>query len=147
MLQPLHRKPEYNSNMLIQPALEIGKEEDEHEQEANHVADKVMRLKDEDEKIQPMQDEEEDKVMCMTDEEEDSVMCMQDEEEEGVQIQKKTENPSSENIASQKVESGIKSNKGNGQSLPGNLQQEMGNKIGADFSDVKIHTGENSVQM
>lgn len=35
--------------MVIQPVLEVGKEDDEHEKEANHVADKVMRMKETDE--------------------------------------------------------------------------------------------------
>jgi len=38
-------------------------------------------------------------------------------------------------------QSKLESSKGDGQSLPENVQQEMGSKMGADFSDVKVHTG------
>ncbi len=38
-------------------------------------------------------------------------------------------------------------NPGGGTSLDANVQQEMGNKIGADFSNVKVHTDSNAVQM
>lgn len=37
--------------------------------------------------------------------------------------------------------SSLEQSKGSGQSLPGNVQQEMGSKMGADLSGVKIHTG------
>ena len=41
----------------------------------------------------------------------------------------------------------IKSKKGNGHQLPGTVQSEMGQKIGADFSGVNIHTGSEAAQM
>lgn len=42
---------------------------------------------------------------------------------------------------SPEFQSKLESSKGGGQSLPENLQQEMGSKMGADFSGVKVHTG------
>ncbi len=41
----------------------------------------------------------------------------------------------------------LDSSKGNGQSLPENVQQDIGGKMGADLSDVKIHTGSNAHEM
>jgi pyrrolidone-carboxylate peptidase len=41
----------------------------------------------------------------------------------------------------------LASNKGNGQSLPNQVQQEMGSKMGADLSNVKIHTGDEANAM
>ncbi len=38
-------------------------------------------------------------------------------------------------------QSRLESSKGKGQSLPKDLKQEMGSKMGADFSNVKVHTG------
>ncbi|MCW3085864.1 MAG: hypothetical protein JWP12_3230 [Bacteroidetes bacterium] len=53
-MKSFHPIPKENSSpsqTLIQPQLEIGKEDDVHEKEAEHVADKVMRMPDsEDEK-------------------------------------------------------------------------------------------------
>src|SRR6478609_11043882 len=48
MFQHIQRDNEQYSQTLIQPSLEIGKEDDEHEKEANHVADKVMRMAEKD---------------------------------------------------------------------------------------------------
>src|ERR1044072_2792491 len=49
--------------------------------------------------------------------------------------------------ASTDFQSELESSKGNGQPLPENVQQEMGSKMGADFSNVKVHTGSNAHAM
>ncbi len=43
--------------------------------------------------------------------------------------------------ATPEFQSKLESSKGSGESLPENVQQEMGSKIGADFRGVKVHTG------
>ena len=45
------------------------------------------------------------------------------------------------------VEQGIQSSKGQGNPLPKNVQQDIGGKMGADLSDVRIHTGSNAHEM
>jgi len=55
-LQHIQRENEQHSQMLIQPALEIGKEDDEHEKEANTVADKVMKMSDPEEEKKKMKE-------------------------------------------------------------------------------------------
>lgn len=45
------------------------------------------------------------------------------------------------------VESKLSSSKGNGDSLPGEVRNNMEDHIGADFSNVKIHTGTEAEQM
>jgi len=193
MFEPLQRKEEQHSHTIIQPSLEIGKEDDEQEKEANHVADKVMRMSDQNaanlgrmhtgkpevkmmstgREIKKMtespplmqkmtesrpfmqkmgSDEDEEKIQKMSDGEEEEKMVDADEG-----IQKMVDTPSFMNkmsdgnggalIASQKVEQGINNSKGSGQSLPENTQQDLGEKMNADFSDVKIHTDEKAVQM
>ena len=57
---------------------------------------------------------------------------------------KATENPEE---PSQDLEDNINSTKGSGTALPEHTQAEMGGAFGADFSDVKIHTGDTAVQM
>ena len=49
--------------------------------------------------------------------------------------------------ASADLESSIQSARGSGQSLDANLQQSMGQAMGADFSGVKIHTDSQSDQL
>ncbi len=49
--------------------------------------------------------------------------------------------------ASKGLESKINAADGQGQPLPKNTAQEMGSKIGADFSQVRIHTGGNAEAM
>ncbi|MCW3084486.1 MAG: hypothetical protein JWP12_1852, partial [Bacteroidetes bacterium] len=47
--QQIQRKNDHSSPTYIQAHLEVGKEDDEHEKEANHVADKVMRMPEKEE--------------------------------------------------------------------------------------------------
>jgi hypothetical protein len=49
--------------------------------------------------------------------------------------------------ASPELSQQIQSSNGKGQALPKDTQQELGSKIGADFSNVNIHTDSNAVQM
>lgn len=173
MFQRLNRPAEQTSGMYIQPALEIGEENDEYEKEANAVADKVMRMKDEEEekvmcmsesggKVQQMcagcEEEEkmpagtEGKVQPMRDPDEDEKKMSEWEEKVQmmrgpVTVRKKANGNSGGMAAPKHVERGIMSSKENGQSLSPELQGEMGKKMGADFSGVKVHTDENAVQM
>lgn len=118
--------------MLIQPQLEIGKENDQYEKEANSVADKVMCMKESDNGIQCMADQNANK----------------DSMQEGISVvQKMSEGTGNAMNASPNLENGIKSSTGNGQSLGPGDKQEMGAKIGADFNNVNIHTDDYAVQM
>ncbi len=53
----------------------------------------------------------------------------------------------SANHASPQLQQQLSATKGQGESLPENVQHEMGSKIGADFSGVKVHTNSNAIQM
>ncbi len=99
----------------------------------------VLRMHDADEEtVQKKEDEE--SVMKMDDEEglqkkdeEESVMKMDDGGKGGT--------------APAAVEQGIQSGKGQGNPLPENVQQDIGGKMGADLSDVRVHTGSNAHEM
>jgi hypothetical protein len=65
-----------------------------------------------------------------------SATCEQEEEN----VQKK-ENSNSEATASPSFESQLSASKGNGSTLPDPVRGRMESAIGADLSDVKIHTG------
>jgi hypothetical protein len=139
---------------LIQPSLEIGKEDDDQEKEANHVADQVMRMPDKNEKVERMRESPAilPKMngspailpkMGEADEEEP----IRKKSEEPLNIQKKSQGDGGGMTASKNVEQGISNSKGNGQSLPADTQQELGTKMGADLSGVNIHTDSKAVQM
>ncbi len=99
----------------------------------------ILRMHDADEEtVQKKEDEE--SVMKMDDEEglqkkedEESVMKMDDGGKGGT--------------APAAVEQGIQSGKGQGNPLPENVQQDIGGKMGADLSDVRVHTGSNAHEM
>jgi len=120
--QHIQRKDEPVTSTYIQPQLEIGNEDDEHEREANHLADKVMRMSE--------PEDEKKKMHTGT----AAIQRMSTGEQKGM-------------VAPPKVEQGIYSSKGRGQNLQAETQQEMGSKIGADFSDVNVHTDGKAVQM
>jgi len=124
-------------SVKVQPALEVGKEDDEQEKEADSVADKVMRMP-------AMSGSTGDKVRKMTDPAEKNVGTMHSGQPV---IQKMSAQNQSGINAPASVEKGINSTKGSGQSLAPEVQEEMGSKMEADLGNVKVHTDSNAVQM
>jgi hypothetical protein len=149
--QNAQRENNQHSQTIIQPSLEIGKEDDEHEKEADQVADKVMRMPESKLLLQKMSNSEPVAKMPESRPLLQKMGSAKEEEEEKetspLSIQKKTDGSSDGVFASKNVEQGIQSTKGEGQGLPANVMQEMGSKMNADFSDVKVHTDEKSVEM
>jgi len=123
----------------IQKKLSIGSANDSYEMEADRVADQVMKMSEPSPHIAHT----------------------------GALIQKKgthyepqmqplaetitplIQRSSTENggMASDHIESQINSSKGGGSSMDSGTQSFMENRFGADFSNVKIHTGSEAVQM
>lgn len=123
----------------IQPKLEIGQPDDKYEQEADRVADTVMRMPDPQVQRQPVEEEEEELQMKR----QNTIIqrkCKECEKEE--KLQKKSEgstqsaNPVSSNISNQ-----LASQAGTGSRLPKPVRSEMAHKMGADFGGVNIHAG------
>src|SRR6218665_3128127 len=136
----------------IQPKLEIGNVDDPHEKEADAVADKVMRMPSGDgSKVARMRDDAGAGVR-MKPEAEEEKMPSEDETKIKMKsdpvypLQKKPDGGNENSLAPETVEQGS-SSKGSGQSLDAGIREEMGSKIGADFSDVKVHTDNNAAQM
>lgn len=171
IFQNIEQKHLSGSNVNIQPALEIGKEDDEYEKEANTVADKVMKMNDDEDGIRmkdnssgiSMMSDEEERLQMKSDED-DRIQMMNDDDDEdekttegGEKVQMMVDSPlkiskmgdSSEGVlkAPLNVEQGINNSKGHGQPLNKDLQNELGDKMNADFSKVKLHTDENAVHM
>ena len=70
--------------------------------------------------------------------------CKVEEESGHVQMKGNTEGDTS---ANSNIESQLNSSKGGGSPLPGETRTSMESAMGADFSNVRVHTGSNAVQM
>jgi ribosomal protein S27E len=154
-----------NNSLVIQPKLKIGKPGDKYEREADAVADRVMRMsesetmqmqpvEEEEEmmqpklRMQPMEEEEEmvqTKIQKQEEEEEEPIQmkCAQCENEEVIQASARSEVQD----VSSKISSQLFSSKGSGSPLPKQTNKHMSNALGTDFSEVKIHTSNNAIQM
>ncbi len=121
----LHKEPSepFFGPASIQPKLEIGAKNDTYVKEADNIADQVKRMPEP--TIQKFDDEK-------------------DELQGKPMIQRKLDGSQT---ASPEITRSIHSLKGSGQALPRKTQQEMGSKIGADFSEVRVHTGSNAIQL
>ena len=161
-LKPLPRSSNSNgsfSNGVIQTKLKIGRPGDKYEQEADAVADRVMRMSEgESIRMQPMEEEEEMMQMQPVEEEEElQMMCegcrdegmiqQQPMEEEEELLQPKSMQNSHPSEAPAQVHSLIDTTRGSGTSLDRQTMSSMGNSFGTDFSNVNIHTDSAAVQM
>jgi hypothetical protein len=142
--------PDDNKSSFIQTKLKIGQPKDKYEQEADAVADRVMRMTDNGQmQMQPMEEEEEmvqPKLRMqpeVKDEEAINMNCALCESEEMVQTKPDTEG----GWALPEIAEKISSAKENGSSLSPETNGFMSNAFGADFTEVKIHTGANAVQL
>ncbi|MEM0517026.1 eCIS core domain-containing protein [Aequorivita flava] len=118
--------------LFIQAKFSVGKANDNFEKEADSVADKVVSGSQKDSQ-KPNTFFPATPVQRKNSEVSEEVLQMK-----SSKFQK---------IAPENFEQKIKSTKGHGTPLKGKAKQEMETGIGADFSDVKIHTDTNAVSM
>ncbi len=163
---PLQRRP------LIQTKLQVGQPNDHFEQEADRVADRVVNntaqgpnvqrkcadCEKEDLQMKPfsstggqaiqrmaaVKEEEEQLQMKSFSSQTPNLQLMGGAEEEEESLQMKSKGGGS---AGAGLESQLSQQRGSGQALPGGVQQQMEQGIGADFSKVRIHTNSSAVQM
>ncbi|WPR75103.1 DUF4157 domain-containing protein [Algoriphagus sp. NG3] len=163
------------ASLSIQPSLKIGRPGDKYEQEAESVANHVTMAPAHSEPALAMSPGSSDTFQMQPEEEEESLQMMpisasgsflqlsaMEEEEETVQLFPENSNvlqrfeeeeesiqllPDGGMAASPSISAQISSSKGGGQNLPAPVQSEMGSKIGADFSGVRIHSDANAAQM
>lgn len=157
--------PVKNARPFFQAKLTVNVPGDQYEQEADSVADQVMRMPDpavadrgafrtvpisslqrkcsacehKEEKIQRKEEDEPDSpVQMKAANRENPVMrkCADCEKEE--KISRKTENNDDGGMAAPDIVSDVISS--SGKSLDPQTQDFMGNRMGQDFSDVQIHT-------
>ena len=131
---PIQRKSQYplkafqaKSIIPIQAKLSIGEPNDKYEQAADATASKVVQQINSPTQEQSVQREAEEELQMES------------------LVQRRENLDGGE--ASTDLESSIQSARGGGQSLDANLQQSMGQAMGADFSGVKVHTDSQSDQL
>ena len=152
----IHRQAEEEEPVQTKSELMRAEEEEEpvqakpdvmratEEEEPVQTKSELMRAEEEEEPVQAKPD-----VMRAAEEEEEPVQAKpdvmrMDEQTEEEPVQAKSETPQS---AKPDLTQQLKQQKGQGKSLPKSIQQEMATAFNYDFSDVKIHTGTEAVQM
>lgn len=145
--------------MIIQPKLTIGPAHDQYEQEADRIAEQVMRTSvtstdqqaiERNKKSDDEQERLQTKPLAMM-----ITPLLQretnaeDEEEEELQtkptLQRATVDDDFE--ASTDIANRIAASKGGGHSLPDSLRAFMEPRFGVDFSEVRLHTGSETSQL
>lgn len=135
------------------------KEEDKLQKKEMKEDDKVQKKeKNEEEPVQKKSDKEEDKVQKKPKEKEEPVQAKCDDCEKEDKVQKKQEdekekpvqaksNDAQREVQNDNLEDQLSNSKGSGNAMEAKTKQEMESGFGADFSNVKIHTDSNAVQM
>jgi len=122
----------------------VQKKEKEEEKPVQKKSDK----KEEEKPVQKKEKEEEKRVQKKSDKKEEEkpiqAKCAECEKEE--KVQKKEQNSDRE-IQSNDLEQKLDNSKGSGSGLDKKTKNEMESGFGTDFSNVKIHTDANAVQM
>jgi hypothetical protein len=127
--------PASTATTTIQRKTTVGKTDDPLEHEADKTADKIMRM--------PEHPFIQRKGSCSCGEYDDDHVHLKPLTKQVTPfIQSKNGGAVSDGVASK-----IRSTKGNGASINGHAKSYMENRFGADFSNVKIHTGDESVQL
>ncbi|HEY5602065.1 MAG TPA: DUF4157 domain-containing protein [Gammaproteobacteria bacterium] len=128
----------------IQPTLTVGQAGDRFEQEADAMADRVLRM--------PSGNSPSVQQKCESCAREEGLVQRQETEEEEELLQAKPASAATQAIdsaggVSPDVEQQLQTNLGGGNTLPANTQQQMNSAFGADFSSVRLHTGSQAVQL
>jgi len=131
------------SPAFIQTKLTIGQPNDKYEQEADNMADQVMRMSQNGPAIQ---------TQCAGCEAEEKMqpkriqkMGMDEEKMQTKALMRKAEGGGG--VATQALSNQLSSTKGGGSPLPNSTNGFMSNAFDNDFSNVKVHTDGNAVQM
>lgn len=135
-----------NRNPLIQPKLKVGQPGDKYEQEADRVAERVMKMS-ETNSVQMQPEEEEEKIQMQPLEEEEKLQMKCSSDNRDFAIQKMSPGNAGSVPVSDQIFNQIGSTKGNGKSLDGQTQSFMAGRFGGDFGNVKIHTDQTAVSL
>jgi hypothetical protein len=130
-LHPIHQLQARIGNRaashFIQAKLQINQAGDQYEQEADRIADKIMRMPDKDSSPEHSQSQSAPLSESVT-----------------PVVQTKSEGGA---VASNVLSAKTLPSQGGGSPLDGGVRSFMQNRFGADFSDVKVHTDPQAVQL
>jgi hypothetical protein len=126
---------------IIQPKLQVNEPGDAYEQEADAMADRVMRMtaSDSNSLAKP--------VTGLIGRSVQRKCSHCEEEEKKKQVMRKSQNGSGGNAVSSSFASTLQTSKGGGTSLPSGTRSVMENAFGTDFSAVRIHTGRQASEL
>jgi hypothetical protein len=135
-------KPFFQKN-AIQAKLEVNQPGDKYEKEADTVADNaVQRLSENNHSTKKLNNPVQAGSSNISFLQKKCASCETGEDTETVQRE-----GGDDSIAPASVENRLSGSKGTGSSLPEQVNNSMSQAIGADFSNVNIHTGSNAVQL
>lgn len=149
---------------------QIGQRDDAFEQEANHTANQVSMMSAAPSAVLPMSGhapslsppnvspydgssiqmsgvETEEETISMGPDAGSSLNWSGDDANDSTVQRKVNSIGNSENFATPETTNRIKQSKGQGTSLDKQASAELGQKMGADFSQISVHTDENAIQM
>ena len=136
-----------NRSPQIQAKLSIGQPGDKYEDEADAMADQVMKMPAT--QIPPIQrkceDCEEEELQMKPITQTITPIIQKQEEEEEEMLQMKGNRNTDGSVAG--LETSLQQSKGGGTQLGASSQTQMSRGMGVDLSNVKIHTNSNAVQM
>ncbi len=125
--QAIQRQEEEDELQMKSQAGQIQRQEDEDELQMKPLAGQIQQVEEEDElQMKPLAEQ---------------IQRVEDEEE----LQMKSSVPVAAPTTG--LENHLSQSKSGGSPLPGNIRSFMEPRFGADFSQVRVHTGEESVQM
>jgi len=131
----------------LQPKLTIGQPNDKYEQEADRVADEMMRMPEQ--RLQRQAEEEEEELIQTKPLAEQITPLvqrqMEEDEEEEEPIQTKQVSTHTPAVTPSRA-SRIQSLKGGGQPLPKSARAFFEPRFGYDFSHVRVHTGGKAIK-
>lgn len=139
------REAEHMADQVVQTKLTVGQPDDMYEREADSVADQVIQRMAIATPVQgPVSPVKVQRKPIFESNNPEYLQrkCAACEQEEKL-LQKKG-GPSA---APASVETQLQSSKGSGSPLPAKVSEQMGDAMGADFSNIKIHTDSRAVQM
>lgn len=133
-------------NPVIQAKLKVGQPGDKYEQEADRVADQVMKMH-ETNSMQMQPAEEEEKIQMQPQEEEEKLQMKCSNDNRDFAIQKMSTGNADSSVVSDQIHNQISGTKGNGEPMDRQTQSFMSARFGADFSNIIIHTDQTATSL
>lgn len=142
-----HREQLVSMPPLIQSKLTIGQPHDRYEQEADRVAEQVMRMPEPQVQRQPEEEGEEELIQTKPLADKITPLIQRPIKDVEEKILQTKENPDLTHKVTPDLGSRIQSLKGSGQPLPEANRGFMEREFGIDFNGVRLHTDSDAAQI